>query len=106
MKKISDIKLKIKVNLQKINIYFYIISALITLITLFFVSVFLYNNFYQTITQSESIISLQEKVAQETIDMVNFNKIIENIAKKTEVRELKNTKNPFMGKGIELNIEE
>lgn len=95
MKKISEIQIKIKLNLQKLNLYFYIALAIITLSALFFVSTFLYNNFYQVITQSDVIISLQGKVAQETVDMDKFNLIIKNIDKKTITHQLNDIKHSF-----------
>lgn len=91
----KKIKLKLKLNPQKISYYFYFATAIIAFLILVFVSFFLYKNFYQIITQSEAIMILQEKVAFETVDMENFNKIIEKVENKTKPREHKNIINPF-----------
>jgi uncharacterized membrane protein YqiK len=92
---IRKIKLKVKIKPQKINYYFYFLTAIATVIVLIIVSLFLYKNFYQTITQSEEILILQKKVATETVDMDKFNKLMEKIDKKTEERNLGGLNNPF-----------
>ena len=68
---------------------------LITLVTLIFVSLFLYKNFYQTITQAKEIIILREKVAINKVNIVKFNTIINKLTKKTTAREIKNIISPF-----------
>lgn len=67
----------------------------ITLIILIFVSLFLYKNFYQTITQTKEIIILREKVAIDTVNIEKFNIIINKLAEKITPSELKNIINPF-----------
>lgn len=67
----------------------------ITLIVLIFVSLFLYKNFYQTITQTKEILILREKVAIDTVNMEKFNIIMNKLAEKTTPYELKNIISPF-----------
>ncbi len=68
---------------------------LITLIILISVSLFLYKNFYQTITQTKEIIILREKVAIDTVNMEKFNIIMNKLSEKTTPQELKNIISPF-----------
>lgn len=67
----------------------------IILIILIFVSLFLYKNFYQTITQTKEILLLRQKVAIDTVDMEKFNVIMDRLTKKTMPKELKNIISPF-----------
>ena len=85
----------LKLNIQKINIYFYILTAIATIAALVLMSIFLYKNFYQTITQSETILILRQKVAPQTVNMDKFNKIMERIEKKNKIRELSGINDPF-----------
>ncbi|MFA6306304.1 MAG: hypothetical protein WCV70_00605 [Patescibacteria group bacterium] len=68
---------------------------IITLIILTFISLFLYKNFYQTITQTKEILILKEKVAIDTVNIDKFNIIINKLAEKTAPKELKNIVSPF-----------
>lgn len=68
---------------------------IITLTILIFVSLFLYKNFYQTITETKEILILREKVAIDTVNMEKFNIIMNKLAEKTTPNELKNIINPF-----------
>lgn len=68
---------------------------LVTLTILIFVSLFLYKNFYQVITQTKEIIILREKVAIDTVNMEKFNIIINKLAEKTTPYELRNIISPF-----------
>ena len=94
MKKLK-LKLKLKLNLQKINQYFYLVALTGTLTALLVVSMFLYKNFYQTITQSNEVLILQEKVASETVSLKKFNEVIERIDSKKATRTLETIINPF-----------
>jgi len=67
---------------KKIMRWFYISISVLTLIFLACISVFLYKNFYQIITQSEEILLLRQKVVIETVDMDIFEEVIEKIEKK------------------------
>lgn len=68
---------------------------LISLPILIFMSLFLYKNFYQAITQTKEILILREKVAVETVNLEKFNIIMNKLEEKTKPREFKNVKNPF-----------
>lgn len=68
---------------------------LITLMILIFMSLFLYKNFYQTITQTKEIVILRKKVAVDTVNIEKFNIIMEKIAKKITLNKLKNIASPF-----------
>ena len=68
---------------------------LVTLMILICMSLFLYKNFYQTITQSKEILILREKVAIDTVNIEKFNIIMEKIAKKIAPNKLENIVNPF-----------
>ncbi|MFA5359415.1 MAG: hypothetical protein WC349_00435 [Patescibacteria group bacterium] len=68
---------------------------LITLMILICMSLFLYKNFYQTITQSKEIIILREKVAIDTVNIEKFNIIMEKIEKKITPDTPKNITSPF-----------
>ncbi len=86
---------KIKLNIQKINIYFCIITTIATIAALVLISLFLYKNFYQTITQSEEVLILRQKVASVTVNMGKFNKIIKIVKEKNMIRDLGPINNPF-----------
>jgi len=68
---------------------------LITLIILICMSLFLYKNFYQTITQSKEIIILREKVAIDAVNIEKFNIIMEKITKKITPGAPKDIISPF-----------
>ena len=68
---------------------------IITLTILIFVSLFLYKNFYQTITETKEILILREKVAIDTVNMAKFNIIMDKLTAKTKPNELKNIISPF-----------
>lgn len=88
---IKPIKLTPKklANLTTVAIIFIILAIIISL------SLFLYKNFYQAITQTKEIIILREKVAIDTVNLEKFNIITEKIAAKTKPNELKNIISPF-----------
>lgn len=67
----------------------------ITLIILIFLSLFLYKNFYQTITQTKKIIILRKKTAADTVNLEKFNIIMDKLAAKNKPNELKNIISPF-----------
>ncbi|MBI4812030.1 hypothetical protein HY798_01065 [Candidatus Falkowbacteria bacterium] len=86
---------KIKITPQKINFYFFLSIITIIIIILFLISLFLYKNFYQTITQSEEVLILRGQLAFETIDINKFEEVIEKIKQKTASREPGSVNNPF-----------
>ena len=88
-------KKQIKLTPKKISNWLAVIIIILTIIILILVSVFLYKNFYQTITQAKEITILQEKVALYTVDMEKFNLIIDRLSKKTLPKKLDNITSPF-----------
>lgn len=71
------------------------IIIFLTLLISILVSIFLYKNFYQTITQTKEILILQEKVALYTVDMKKFDLIIGKLTKKTLPQKTDNLISPF-----------
>ncbi|MDD4900698.1 MAG: hypothetical protein PHS62_01130 [Patescibacteria group bacterium] len=86
---------QIKITPKKISRWLTMATIALSVIILISVSSFLYNNFYQTITQSKEVLVLREKVALSTIDMEKFNVIINKLKKKIISKELSNIYNPF-----------
>jgi len=78
---------KIKISYNKIFSYFYIASAFFGVIVIVFVSLFLYKNFYKTITSSQEILILRREIVTEDIDINRFDEIIKKIEEKTKARE-------------------
>ncbi len=81
-------KLKIKISFNRIFGYSYVIIIFIIIGSFSYVSYFLYNNFYKTITQTEEVLMLKEKVATEDINMNKFDQIIQNIKDKSLSKKL------------------
>ena len=77
---------KLKISYNKIFFYFYIASALLGVVVLILVSLFLYKNFYKTITSSQEILILRREVVTEDIDINKFDEIIKKIEEKTKAR--------------------
>lgn len=92
---ITIIKKPIKLTPKKLSSLTTTAIIIITLIILIFVSLFLYKNFYQTITQTKEIIILREKVAIDTINIEKFNILMDKLTKKAAPSELKNITSPF-----------
>ena len=67
---------------RKIFSYVYLIIFIFSILVSFFVSWFLYKNFYQSIAESKEIIALRSEVAMEDVNMKRFETIIEEITKK------------------------
>lgn len=72
----------LKLKLEKIGPVVCLGITIFCLLSFILMSLFLYNNFYSAISKTKKILILQEKVANETIDIDKFNKIIENLNKK------------------------
>lgn len=83
------------IKFKKTGKYLYLLAAIIILNCLFFATKFLYDKFYLSITQSREVVVLKEKVAPETIDLEDFENIIENIKTKTERKNSEINFNPF-----------
>jgi hypothetical protein len=89
-------KLKIKVTPKRIVFWFYFLIIIIIVTIIWFLSLFLYKNLYQVVTQSKEILILQEKVSIESINIKSFERIMENINNKINPNNtIKNFKNPF-----------
>lgn len=89
------IKQQLKLTPKKISSWLTMIIIILTLIILVLISLFLYKNFYQTITQAKEVLILREKVALDTINLEKFNLIIDKLAKKTAPKQLGNIISPF-----------
>ncbi|MDO8592167.1 MAG: hypothetical protein Q7R92_00160 [bacterium] len=89
------IKKHLKFTAKKISNLFTAVIISLSLIIFILVSVFLYNNFYQVITQAKEILTLKGKVALETVNLEKFNLIMEKLAEKTSSKEAKNITSPF-----------
>jgi len=88
-------KIKFKISLAKLLKYFYILTLIAAAILLGATTKFLYSNFYLAITQSDVILSLSEKVVDETVNMDKFDAIMKKIEDKTKARDLGEISNPF-----------
>ncbi len=90
-----NIKLGIKTHQIKLMVY--CLTAGIFAVSFFLSFSFLYNNFYLVMTESSEIMSLQKNIPMETINLNDFEKVIERIDSKSSVKneELKELKNPF-----------
>ena len=89
------IKKPLKLIPKKISSWLTLIIIILTLVILVLISLFLYKNFYQTITQTKEILILREKVALDTINLEKFNLIIDKLAKKTAPKQLGDIISPF-----------
>jgi len=79
-----------------------------------YLSWFLYNNLYQTIAQTEQIIVLRAEVSPYSIDIKQFNTILETLEKKTSPEKTEEInwakiKNPFgfipAGRPINIDVD-
>ena len=88
-------KFKLKITPKRITFWFYFLVTIAGLFVFGCVSLFLYENFYQTITQSKEIIIIQEKVAIEAINMKRYDDVMEKIKQKTTLRKIEKFIDPF-----------
>jgi hypothetical protein len=88
-------KFILKITPKKITFWFYFFIVLASLTVFSYISMFLYQSLYKTITQSEEIVILKEKVAIETINMKKYETIIDRIKEKNIARQIRNYSNPF-----------
>lgn len=77
--------------------YFYLILAVIIIATATSLGFFIYQYFYQTITQAEKIIILKKEVAPNTIDTDKVETVLQAIEakNKAELIDWPKIKNPF-----------
>ncbi|MBI2459043.1 MAG: hypothetical protein HYV53_00640 [Parcubacteria group bacterium] len=85
----------IKLTPKKISSLTATAIILITLIILIFLSLFLYKNFYQAITQTKEIMILREKVAIDAVNLEKFNLIMDKLAEKIRPSEAQEIISPF-----------
>lgn len=78
----------LKATNGRLLLYFYSSIVIIGVIILIFATLFLYKNFYQTITRSEEILVLRREVAAEDIDMNKFDEIVKKIEAKIQSRRI------------------
>jgi uncharacterized membrane protein YqiK len=76
----------LKATSGRLLLYFYSSIVIIGAIVFIFASLFLYKNFYQTITRSQEILVLRREVAVEDIDMNKFDEIVKKIEMKIQPR--------------------
>ncbi len=88
-------KLKFKITPKRITFWFCFLIIIASLFVFGCISLFLYENFYQTITQSKEILILQKEVVIEAINMKKFEDIMEKIRQKTSLREIERISDPF-----------
>ena len=91
-------KIKIKFNFLILLNYYKVFLTVIFIVSFSLLGLFLYKNFYLTITHSEEIITLSSEVASETLDKDSFEKtilIIEKKGRKTTI-DWNNVKDPFL----------
>ena len=77
------------------SIWLATMMVILTIVVLGLVTMFLYKNFYQTLTQTKEIIVLREKVAFDSINMEKFNSIVDKLTKKTAPKEINDVVSPF-----------
>jgi len=82
----KNVMFKLRISCNKIFCYFYVVLILLGVITITVVFLFLYKNFYKTITYSQEILVLRREVVAEDININKFDEIIEKIEKKIEAR--------------------
>lgn len=85
----------IKLTAKKLSNLINAAIIFIILIISTFTSLFLYENFYQTITQTKKIIIIKKEAGIKTVNIKKFNIIIDKLEKKTRPNELKNIISPF-----------
>jgi hypothetical protein len=78
----------LKATSGRFLLYFYSSIAIIGIVIFVCASLFLYKNFYQTITRSQEILVLRREVAVEDIDMNKFDEIIKKIEDKVQPRQM------------------
>ena len=86
---------KIKFDLKKTIYYIYLGFILFGIILILGTYYFLYNNFYLSITKVDEILTLQNQVAIESLNLAKFDNIIKKIDEKTSANVLDKIKDPF-----------
>lgn len=96
--KLPKLKLKNPFSLK----HFYLVAAILVIAVLIALGVFIYQYFYQTITQAKEIILLKSQVAPETINLDEVNKILGLLDKKITSDNINwpEIKNPFLPSAV------
>lgn len=85
-----------KITYKIINRYIYFLLIIFIIIVSNYLFLFLYKNLYQIIAHSNEIVILKEKVSAETVNINEFNKIINNLDKKrAQPKTVNNLNDPF-----------
>lgn len=95
MTKTPKKNIETKLTPEQIRLYTNLAVFTIVLSAIAYVSLFLYQNFYLTITQSKEIMILQKKVITGTVNTNQFDKIIKKINEKNNNNNNSEIKNPF-----------
>lgn len=77
-------KISLKISTKTAIKYSFFLVATVSLAAVLYTGIFLYNNFYLIITQSEEVVMLKQKLAIESINITRFQAIIDRIKTKTE----------------------
>ncbi len=88
-------KISIKLSTKKLVMYSYLLVFFIILISFIGTSFFLFNNFYQSLSQSEEVLNLSRKVAYESVNINQFEEIIAKLDNKVNTSTPPIISNPF-----------
>ncbi len=78
-------KIKSWFTLKRLVKYFFAVIFLCSLSAFFYTAKFLYSDFYLSITQSDKIILLKEKVAAESINVKKFESVMKKLNEKSSI---------------------
>jgi hypothetical protein len=82
-----NLKIRFNFSIKKILKIVEVLVIVSSCLGMIYITYFLYNNFYISLTESQIIIELRDKVAIETVNAKKFDNIIKNIDKKTASKE-------------------
>ncbi len=88
-------KFKIKFNHKNIIRYFYILIILINLVTLFYIYSFMKKHVYGTIVPKNDEAITRSSTYAGDVDIKKFEKVVEQIEKKSQLNSLDNIKDIF-----------
>lgn len=88
-------KINIKFSTKKIIFYIYSFTFLCVVIVLSLTSIYLYNNFFQSVTLSDQVLSLKKVVSSQMVNLQKFNTVMDKIGKKTASSTQQKINNPF-----------
>ena len=76
-------KIKLKFSAKVIIKYLMIVFLLLAVGLSIYTAIYLYQNFYLAITQSQDLVLSDEKASMDTINIKKFESVIKNIENKT-----------------------